>query len=488
MSVCKYGCGAEFPNTPDGQAALMRHYKWDCQKNPNVQARKEEDVKDKIKSDKAESTEGEKVKKPITHEPDEYLDEQEILEKIIAEATKTTKRPAIVRMVRRHLGDKKESVETLAEALRIADIPPSQRNLILRNWATHMDIPDIDEILKIEKSEEKIVEKKKEEEKELKSTIEEEMERSVKDEVRALNLLRLRKERRTLERDLEEPKKEAEAEKLTHIVDGVSLKVTPQEMLAWKRWETEQKKIEEEREERKEERKRRETEKEEKGRRNDDELVEWIVDGNKVIKVRPETIPMLVMQQSQKKNGGSDEMKNLRDELKSQRDAFQQFQTSVLQKEINELKTTLSVDPIERLFDHKDKLEKLGIVSSSKTSAQEQMYAMDRKKLDTMLDIVLDKSRSTEHKVDSLVDTFGPVAKEYVREAVLNMKQQRGEDTSEVPRSEAEAEETLKTLEEVDKAMSTSTTKAESKPEKPPKVVSIPKTEKKSKTIAEEEK
>jgi len=78
-------------------------------------------------------------RKSIIHKSDELLDEQQTLEKIITEATLTKKCPAIVRMVGRHMGNKKESVETLAEALRLADIPVSQRKLILKNWAAHLD-------------------------------------------------------------------------------------------------------------------------------------------------------------------------------------------------------------------------------------------------------------------------------------------------------------------------------------------------------------
>jgi len=478
MPICKYGCGQEFPNTPEGQAALMRHYRWDCPKNPKAIRRKD------AEEHKVESGEDKKIKEPITQVPDEYLDEAETLDKIIAEATLSKKRPAIVRMVSRHLGDKKDSIQSLSEALRLADIPVSQRNLILKNWAAHMDIADIEDVLEADKKEEKAPEKKKEDEKEFKTAIEDEMERTIKDEMRTLNLLRLRKERKLLERELEEPKKEPEPEKLTHIVDGVSLTVTPQEMLAWKRWEAEQKKMEEEREERKEERKRRE---EEKKPSKSEELVEWPIDGNKVIKVRPETVPMLIMQQSQKKNGESEAVKTLHAENKELREMFHQFQTSTLQKEVAEMKIQMAQDPIDRLFDHKEKLEKLGIISSGKVSAQEQMYAMDRKKLDILLDIVLDKSRSTERKVDALVNTFGPVAKDYVREAVFQMKQQRGAG-EEVPRSEDEAKKTLETLEEVDKAMSTSNSKPESKHKGPPKVVSIEKTEKKPKLNNKEEK
>ena len=100
-----------------------------------------------VHSKKTETTEGDL--------PDDYLDEREILDRIIAEATPTRKRKSIVRLASRHLGNKRESIEALAEALRLADMQPHLRNLILKNWASHMDIADIEDILDPEKKEEK---------------------------------------------------------------------------------------------------------------------------------------------------------------------------------------------------------------------------------------------------------------------------------------------------------------------------------------------
>lgn len=241
--------------------------------------------------------------------PDEFLDERETLDRIIAEATPTRKRKAIVRMASRHLGDKRESMEMLAEALRLADIPVHLRNLILNNWASHMDVADIEDILDIEKKDEK---KKPEEKKtdedraETKKTGDPVKEVFKKYKIRKaerLEDLMNTKEIADMEREMgvgkEEEKKEEE-KKHTLIVDGVSLKVTAEELLSWKRYLLEQKRDEEEREERKEERKERQRLIDERQPQNDGGLVEWVVgEGNntRTIKVRPETIPLLMQAQ-----------------------------------------------------------------------------------------------------------------------------------------------------------------------------------------------
>ena len=462
--ICKHGCGAEFPMGPEGQAALMRHYRWDCPNNPNVQKRLQE------KADKEAGSTTPDKPQSITGVDDEYLDEKEILDKIIAEVSKTVKRPAIVRMVKRHLGNKRESIETLAEALRIADIPPNQRNLILKNWAAHMDIPDIENVLDIEKGEIKATEKKKDE-KEIVIDIDKELLKQLEDEKRHLQLLRFRRERKILEKEFQEPIKKDEDEKRTMIIDGVSLRLTPQEMLAWKRYQSEQEERMEERKRRDEERKQRE---EERMSKKDDGIVEWPI-GDKILKVQQSTIPLLVFQQSQKK-GDTGELTVLRDELKEHRNMFQQFQMQTFQKEIEELKAQTAQDPLDRLFFQKEKLEKLGLIQSGKLSAQDQMYAMDRKKLDTLLSVVVDKSRSTGAKVDALVDTMGPVAQDYVKTAILQMKGQQGGVAPEVTRTEADAQETLNKLEEVDNAMEQKISENKS-----PKVISVDKTIKKDK-------
>ncbi len=247
--------------------------------------------------------------------PEEYLDEQETLGRIIAEATPTRKRKAIVRMVSRHLGNKRESVETLMEALRLADIPVHLRNLIVGNWASHMDIPDIEDVLDPEKKEEK----KKAEEKKTEEDEEKEKEKTSVDPVKEVfKKYRVQKAERLedkmdakaiaeMEKEMGGGKEEDGEEKHTLIVDGVSLSVTPEQMLAWKRFQLEEKKAEEEREERKAERKRQDEERRQRESElkahNGDGLVEWVIgEGNntKTVKVRPETIPLLIQSQGVK--------------------------------------------------------------------------------------------------------------------------------------------------------------------------------------------
>jgi hypothetical protein len=485
MVVCKYGCGAEFPDDQKGQAEYMRHCNYECPNNPKSKFNVDKQA-DLMKPEIIQTTVQPKVAKTaadIPGEGDDNLDESGVLDTIIAEASKTAKRPSIVRMVRRHLGDKEDSIKTLAEALRLADIPHTQRSLILKNWATYKEIPDIEELLESDKKEEKkkTTEEKDKEEKVVKDAIEDEMERSIKDEMRALNLLRLRRERKLLEREMEEPKKEEKNDKIPYIHQGVQLMVTPEQMMSWERWKVEQKKLDEEREERR-------LGLTEKVKRSDNELVEWVVgegSNTRTIKIRPETLPLLIQSQSKKDNGG-EELKTLREELKDQRNMFQSFQTAVLQKELDEVKAQLSVNPIDRLMQDKQKLEALGIVRSDRVSAQEQMYAMDRKKLDTLLNIVVDKSHSTGEKVDKIFTLFGPLAQDAVQSAYLQTKQQRGGGQGqEVTRDEKQTEETLQELEKIEKGI-------ENKSYKPqpgePKVVSIEKTQKPQETVEGENK
>lgn len=447
---CKYGCGAVFEDTPEGRTAYMRHCQFDCPNKPDKKTAKPSDI---FKKDSTEDEKKKHEKEEIGLTEEELLDEEQILGKIIAEASKTLKRPAIIRMVRYVLGKKEESIKVLAEALRLADIAPSQRNLILRNWAHHLEVEDVDHLLKKEKKEEISVEE--EEGKEKKKPIEklkDEVKRMYDDEFERLELLRVRKQIADLEKELSGEKKDEER-KLIHIIDGVSLKVTPEEKRAWMRYEDERKKAEEEREERKEERKLRF----EKAPKKEDELVEWVIGEGKeakTIKVRPETIPILIQSQAQGKKEDDGSIKELRGEITRQNEKFQEFQMGILQKKIDDLEIQVSIDPIERLFQQKEKLEKLGFVSSGKISATDQMYAMDTKKLNTLLTIATDKSRSIEKKIDSLVNVFGPPAREFVREQILAMKKQRGASGEEVPRTEEEAEEALKSLEEIDQAMS----------------------------------
>lgn len=432
---CKY-CGEPHPDKP----ALMRHSKI-CPKKPVPETAQARSTK-------------------LSDE--ERLDAEEMLDKIILEASLTKKRGAIVRMVARTIGKDRESIRALNDSLRIGGIIPSQRDLILRNWAEYIEVEDYEEILKKDKKLEKEEEEDKGDDKK-KTPIEklkEGVKKAYEGELEQLEIMRVRKQIANMERELSgEGKKEGEEKKLIHIIDGASLNVTPQEKMAWMKYEDDRKKQEEEREDRKEERKQRE---EDRRKREDelkthkgDELVEWVLGEGKeakTIKVRPETIPMLIQSQG-KKGGESDELKILREEIKLMREQHQEFQTNVLYKEIEELKVAQSVDPIDRLFASKDKLEKLGIVSSSKASATDQMYSMDRKKMDTMLTIALDKSRSVEHKVDHLVDALGPLAKEYVREAVITMRQQRGEIAPEEPRKDEDYERAADELEKIEKSM-----------------------------------
>ena len=246
---------------------------------------------------------------------DEFLDEKETLSRIIAEATPTRKRKSIVRMVSRHLDNKKESIETLMEALRLADVDPGLRSIIVKNWASHMDVPDIEDVLAIERKEAK-EEKKKEGEKKTEEDREKEKEKTSVDPVKEVyNTYRVQKAERLkdkmdakkiaeMEREMSEGKEgDKEEKKYIHIVDGVPLKVTAQEMLAWKRYTADERRAEEEREERKEERKQQAAERQrlinERNSQNDGGLVEWVVgEGNntRIIKARPETIPLLMAQ------------------------------------------------------------------------------------------------------------------------------------------------------------------------------------------------
>lgn len=444
--VCKHGCGAEFDRTPTGQAALMRHYQYECPNKPQKPEPKDEnDVKpESVKeTGRAEYVSSES-----------RLSESEILERIIKEVSSSKKIPGIIRMVEWYMDNPKKSFEVLAEALRIGDIRPSDRVLILKNWAAHLKLGDVGKLIESEgkDEDEKKEDKEKKKEEETGDAIDKEIEKSMKDEVRQLQLLRMRKERRMLEKDIEEPKpepKKEEEEKLIHIINGVTLKVTPQEKLAWMKYESEEREKQEERERRREEQKAKD---EERLKRKDDDTVEWPI-GDKVIKVRPETIPMLVMQQTQKKEGSSDEMKMVMDKMEKQNEQFHQFQVDVLKKEVDELKSYASQDPLDKLYSQKEKLEKFGLIRSDKMSAQEQLYQMDHKKLDALLSIALDKSKSTENKVNTLLNTIGPAAQDYVREMVLQMKQTRGATAPEVPRSEQQASDTLAKLEEIDKAM-----------------------------------
>lgn len=429
----------------------MNHCKSACPNNPKSTKYKSEHLAEETVALETASS-----KRQLTEE--QLLSEKKNLDKIISEGSASKMRPAIVRMVEHFLDDKEKSIKVLYEALRLADIDLSQRKIIVRNWASHLEVDDFDEMLKKERKIDAEEEKKEDKKKTPVEKLKEGIKKAYDGELEQLEIMRVRKQIANMERELSGEEKKEE-KKLVHIIDGVSLDVTPQEKMAWMRYEDDRKKQEEEREERKAERKRQEEDR--RNRESDvkthkgDELVEWVLGEGKdakTIKVRPETIPMLIQSQG-KKGGESDELKILREEIKLMREQHQQFQTNVLHREIEELKVAQSVDPIDRLFESKDKLEKLGIVSSNKATAMEQMYSMDRKKMETMLTIALDKSRSVEHKVDHLVDALGPLAKEYVREAVVTMRQQRGATAPEETRKDEDYERAADELEKIEKSM-----------------------------------
>lgn len=184
ITACKYGCGAEFPNTPEGRVTYMRHVQYDCPKNPKSRAYQPslEEIKE-----------------------EELLDEKEVLDKIIAEASLTKKRSAIIRMVSPTLDNPEKSLKTLAEALRLADIQPGHRNLILQNWASHVGIDDLKSILEKDiEREETLVEKSEEDIKRLRGDVRERLE-----------LLQLRKEIAVLERELSEEETKFQISKKT---------------------------------------------------------------------------------------------------------------------------------------------------------------------------------------------------------------------------------------------------------------------------------
>lgn len=477
MLVCKYGCGYTVPyDNRKGLGKVSAHYQLYCPSNPESQInRVKEEEKMVVKQDVNETPTEEKAVKEddkekhwsghISNESIPNL--SEVLERIIREVSQNKKIPGVLRHVKNYLDNPRRSFDELANIMAMADFPPMDRKVILKNWATYLKLDDADKLIEREGKDEdqKKEEKKKEDEVDTGDAIDKELERSTKAVMRDLQLLRLRKERKMLEQELQEPKpepKKEEEEKLIHIVNGVTLKVTPQEKLAWMKYESEEKEKQEERERRREEQKMKD---DERYKRKDDDTVEWPI-GDKVIKVRPETIPMLVMQQSQKKEENP-ELKMVMEEMKQTREQFHQFQIQTFQKEIDELKAYSAQDPLDRLYMQKEKLEKLGLVSSTKASAQERLYDMDSKKLDTLLKIVVDKSSSTQNKVDSLLGTIGPAAQDYIKEMILQMKQQRGALAPEVPRTEQQASDTLAKLEEIDKAMESA--------DKTPKFVSVEK-------------
>jgi len=196
--TCKYGCGASYECNPEGQAALMRHYQYDCP------IRKKQRTNEK------------------TSETDR-LEMSDVLEKILREVSQSRKIPAIIRMVKPHIDDPKRSFEVLAEALRLADFRVTDSKLILQNWAQTLGISS-DKVLKDDQEEIQGDEKKLEGKT---------LDSSLTEEAKLFQLARIKKERMLLERKLETPKEE---EKHILVVDGVELRLTPMEILAWKKY------------------------------------------------------------------------------------------------------------------------------------------------------------------------------------------------------------------------------------------------------------
>lgn len=236
-----------------------------------------------------------------------------------------------------------------------------------------------------------------------------------------------------------------EPEKLSMIVDGVSLKVTPGEMLSWKKYLADQKRDEEEREARLEDRKQRS---------------------------KPDD--------------------NLTKEIKEVKEQFRTFQEAILQSRIKELETRIDSDPLSSFLSYKERLDKL-TGSTQQSSAQEKLYQMDSQKLETMLKVFVKKADVAEGRFDTIIDIIKPFAKDYVQSAVLQRKQQqRGEAGEAVPRTEAEMEDALKSMDDADKAMTkenidTSSNENEPEPDKKVVIIARSKSEKEVKTNKEVE-
>jgi len=218
-----------------------------------------------------------------------------------------------------------------------------------------------------------------------------------KRETKYLDLLRVRKKIRDIGKELAEPEPEKKIPYVTR--DGVMLHLTPAEFLEWTKFEEEQRIAEKEREERKaerkrqeEERKRQEEERSEERKRQEEErrqreaeletqeeLVECVIgEGStaKTIMVRPETVPFLIQAQSKKDYKPHEVKEKFHEDLKEQQNQANQFQTQMsdLQKELDKLKAQAAVDPLDRLFEQKDKLERLGIIPPSKEKQMQSEY------------------------------------------------------------------------------------------------------------------
>jgi len=210
-----------------------------------------------------------------------------------------------------------------------------------------------------------------------------------------IKFLRTQKELENLRSLYSGDKKESsdDGNKVSKVVDGVSLKVTPQEMLAWKRYELDLKREEEEREERK------------------------------------------------SRSGGGSDVAKLREEISLMREGF-------LQTQIESLRSQLSEDPLTKILQYKKQLDELG--GGARKTATDQMYSMDMKKLDTFLTIFLEKSQGKTPKFDRLLDSVGPVGKQYLQEMIANMRQMRGATMPEAKRTDKEYDDIYKKLSKMD--------------------------------------
>lgn len=91
-----------------------------------------------------------------------------------------------------------------------------------------------------------------------------------------------------------------------------------------------------------------------------------------------------------------------------------------MQEEIKKLKVQVMQDPIDRLFSNKDKLERLGIVNSPKTSAAELEY---QDKLDTLLRGVANRTKHSEERAKKVIEIFTPFIKECMHKAVAKNRE-----------------------------------------------------------------
>ena len=208
-----------------------------------------------------------------------------------------------------------------------------------------------------------------------KTSLKKHYEEELKREINYLDVLKIHKEIRDLEEKLAEPTPKTE-EKITHITkEGHILHLTSAEFLEMKKHEEET----EEKHRKQEAEDRTQHEYEQKNQEEKD-LVEWeIGEGNntRIIKVRPETIPLLIQAQS-KKDEKSEKAKALQEHLKKQDDRSQQFQTQMsnMQKKVKELKAQMARDPLSRLIEQKDKMERLGIIQPSEDKQTHHEYGL----------------------------------------------------------------------------------------------------------------